>query len=98
MKLRYLYFSISFLFLLTGCATEEKWREHLQAFVGRPVADVIVYKGEPSSTTVVDSDTKFYHYQWTNRVNPGFYCHYSYKAVKGVVETYTYRGNQCVAE
>lgn len=96
--------------VITGCATEDKFRDHLQTWMGHDVNDVIMAYGPPSSTYDMPNGNKMYTWLQGGRSVAGYnpYSHMAWAATiyckitmtadpHGTLLQYQYEGNQCVS-
>jgi hypothetical protein len=98
--------------LLAACATTAKYEANLQREVGRPIDEVVMRWGQPVSVTEVNGK-KLYQFRsagtpiYNSSYNPylgvqttvsQFYCNTQLLVNVGVVEQWSYQGNNCVAD
>lgn len=96
--------------VLTGCATEGKLREHLQARLGTSIDDVIQSAGPPTSVFPLNSGSQLYTWHHSNghvanaytsfgvtrAIASEAFCDIRYTVdASGTITAYSYYGNTC---
>jgi hypothetical protein len=107
----YRYFiTLIFLISLTSCATEKKYKAHLDTFIGQDKKEVLKRLGPPVARYTIDN-SEWWHYRKTdfdlmwvgngNHGNPQYIpveqsCITQFEIVENKVKYYRFEGGICV--
>lgn len=132
-----LWLSFAIAVILTGCATEEKFRQKMDTWIGASMDDFVLQNGVPDSEYETSDGRKIYQFGWSRTETTGGFTytepvttyhtgivgtdvvstasttyvtktapvatdHYScvvrLVTSAGIINSYQYEGNDCVAE
>ena len=80
--------------LVTGCATETKFRRMLDGWVGKRDSDLVVRMGPPEKSFVAADGSKVL--QWTAEHDLVMHCTMNFViSPAGKVASYSFDGNSC---